>query len=55
MIQYITIDAKMAKLILQKFSRHLWYSSEEAIGMAFFDNQISDANENKNGGKASFV
>lgn len=42
MIRYIKVDANMARLILQKFSRHLWYLSEEAIGMAFFDETISN-------------
>lgn len=42
MIRYIKVDENMAKLILQKFSRHLWYLSEEAIGMAIFDETISN-------------
>lgn len=32
----------MAKQIILKISRHLWYLSEETIGMAFFDDKISN-------------
>lgn len=35
MITYIETDKSMALLIIEKFSRHQWYLSEEAIGMAF--------------------
>lgn len=43
MIAYSKSDENMAKLILKKFSRHLWYLSEEVIGMAFFDENISNS------------
>lgn len=33
-------DPVMSKLILAKFSRHLWYLSEEAVGLSFFDDKI---------------
>lgn len=47
MIRYIKVDPVMSRKILQKFSNHLWYLSEEAVGMAFFDASISVATKKK--------
>lgn len=41
MIDFIDEDKKLATAIITKFSSHLWYLSEEVIGMAFFDKNIS--------------
>lgn len=40
MIHSIGSDKKLANAIIDKFSGHLWYLSEENIGMAFFDKDL---------------
>lgn len=32
MVRYVKVDPILARLILDKFSRHLWYLSEESVG-----------------------
>lgn len=33
-------DKKVSGVLLDKFRNHLWYLSEEAIGLAFFDSEV---------------
>lgn len=40
-IQYAKIDKNISKIVLDKFSKHLWYLSDEALGFAFFDSSVS--------------
>lgn len=39
---YGLVDENISKKLLQKFCNHLWYLSPEAVGLAFFDEQISN-------------
>lgn len=36
-----SIDVDLMPKIIKKFSGHLWYLAEESMGLAFFDNSIS--------------
>lgn len=47
MIDFIEKDKKLATAIVSKFSGHLWYLSEECMGMAFFDKNISSYEKRK--------
>lgn len=38
---YFYDDADVSKIVIKKFSNHLWYLSEEAVGFAFFDQNVS--------------
>jgi len=38
---YRTINEKLFEVTLKKFINHLWYLAPEAIGLAFFDDNIS--------------
>lgn len=38
---YFYGDVDVSKTVLKKFSNHLWYLSEEAVGFAFFDYNVS--------------
>lgn len=40
-IDYSSIDESVSKIILNKISNHLWYLSEETVGFAFFDEEVS--------------
>lgn len=46
-IAYSSIDEEISQLILKKISNHLWYLSEETIGFAFFDEEVSVADKRK--------
>lgn len=35
------VDAAISKAALKKFGGHMWYISEELVGLAFFDSRIS--------------
>lgn len=39
--KYSKTDAGISITVLKKFSNHLWYLSEEQIGLAFFDDHVS--------------
>lgn len=39
--KYSKNDANVSSTVLHKFSNHLWYLSEEPIGLAFFDDNVS--------------
>lgn len=45
-IDYSKIDQSVSKAIINKMSKHLWYLSEELIGLAFYDPNVS-INEKK--------
>ncbi|KAL1448549.1 hypothetical protein WDU94_015582 [Cyamophila willieti] len=36
------IDPDIANAVLKKFKNHLWYLSDENLGFAFFDDELSD-------------
>lgn len=38
---YRQIDVEVSKLVVKKFSNHLWYLSEEAVALASFDSNVS--------------
>lgn len=37
---YENINQKISKEAIAKFSRHLWYLSEETVGFVYFDNEV---------------
>lgn len=39
-IDYASIDEEISSLVVTKMTGHLWYLSQEAVGMAFFDDEI---------------
>ena len=41
LIDYTTIHPAIAKIASEKFSNHLWYLSEDLIGLALFDSRVS--------------
>lgn len=41
-INYASVDKEVSDLVLNKISSQLWYLSEEAIGFAFFDHEVSN-------------
>lgn len=40
-IDYANIDREISNVILSKMCGHLWYLSEEAVGFAFFDDEVA--------------
>lgn len=40
-IEYQKIDIEVTKCVLKKISNHLWYISDEAIALSFFDPMVS--------------
>lgn len=40
-IDYANVDKEISNVILSKMSGHLWYLSEEAVGFAFFDDEVA--------------
>lgn len=40
-INYSKMDSAVSTVVLKKISHHLWYISEEAVALAFFDSKIS--------------
>lgn len=40
-LKYAEIDSTISNAVLKKISNHLWYLSEEAIALAFFDKNVS--------------
>lgn len=43
--KFSKIDADVSSTVLKKFKNHLWYLSEEPIGLAFFDDNVSIADK----------
>lgn len=41
------IDAEISLVALKKFKNHLWYLSPEAVGLAFFDNNVPVSTKQK--------
>lgn len=40
-IKYAKIDEKVSNKVLDKMSNHLWYLTDESLGLAFFDSSVS--------------
>lgn len=40
-IDYANIDEEVSNKVLNKISNHLWYLTDESLGMAFFDSSIT--------------
>lgn len=40
-IDYAKIDEEVSNKVLNKMSNHLWYLTDESLGLAFFDSSIS--------------
>lgn len=40
--EYRNIDGPLANAVINKIVNHLWYLSDEAIALAFFDSNVSD-------------
>lgn len=45
--KYESVDADISKAAINKFCNHLWYLSEENVGLAFFDTTIPDEIKSK--------
>lgn len=46
-INYAETDFKVSERVLSKFAGHLWYLSSEALGLAFFDDNVSTEEKRK--------
>lgn len=46
-IAYTAVDPAVSRTILAKFRNHLWYLSQEAVGLAFFDANVSTGEKTK--------
>lgn len=42
MVEFHKKDAVLSRKIIDKLSRHMWYLSEETVGLAFFDPNVKD-------------
>ena len=45
--RYENIDSKIAEKTVEKFSRHLWYLSEETVLLTLFDDRVSVSQKQK--------
>lgn len=46
-IDYAKIDEQVSNKVLNKMSNHLWYLTDESLGLAFFDSSISIVEKRK--------
>ena len=37
LVNYKSVNLDIAKAVQKRFSNHLWYLSEELVGLSFFD------------------
>ena len=42
LLEYKKVNEQVASAALTTFRRHLWYLSEQLVGLAFFDNEVTD-------------
>lgn len=40
-IDYANVDNEISNIVLSKLTGHLWYLSDEAVGLAFFDDEVT--------------
>ena len=43
LLDYVAVNKAISEATTTKFSHHLWYLSEELVGLAFFDAEVTHA------------
>ena len=47
LLEYSSIHSAISKSTSRKFSKHLWYLSQEFVGLAFFDSRVSSSTKRR--------